>query len=68
MIGRIFNEAHVIWQEIRDDAVDMPNEAIAVCIDNGGTIVIRQRGEEICLNKETVPDLVKLLKQLANKV
>lgn len=64
MIKKIFNSPHVLWQT-PDTEVDLPNEAIAGCVDSGGTIVLTQGDNELVVNKATVPDLCKLLKQLA---
>jgi len=66
MIRRQFNHPHVLWQRTDHDG-EMPNDAIAACIDNGGTILIQQGSAEIVLSKASVNDLCKLLKQLASK-
>jgi len=57
-------QAHVIWQTAPEG--DIPNEAIAIHVDAGGTICIEQDSSTVCLNKEAVPELCKLLKELAN--
>lgn len=65
MIVKQFRQSHILYQSAADD--DMPNEAVGVCLDNGDTICLNQRDQCIVLNRETVPELCKLLKLLAAK-
>ena len=60
MIVKLFRQPHVLYQEHGED--DMPNEAISICVDNGGTICLQQRDQCIVLNEQTVPELCKFLK------
>lgn len=60
---RLFNDAHVVWQS--GNGEDVPNEAVAVCIDNGGTMLLRQGDNELVLDVRTVPELCQLMKRLA---
>lgn len=64
MIVKLFNHAHILYQT-PDLEGELPNEAIAGHIDNGGTILLEQEGREICISRATVPELCKLLKKLA---
>jgi hypothetical protein len=64
MIAKLFNQPHVLWQT-PDDGQDVPNDALAAYVDNGGSICVRQGDAEIVIGKATVPELCKLLKQLA---
>lgn len=64
MIRKMLNQAHVLYQTADEDYV--PSETcLAVHIDNGGTLIITQEDRDIVLNMATVPELCKLLKQLA---
>jgi hypothetical protein len=63
MIIRLFNHAHVLYQET-DEACAMAEEAITASVDAGGTIVLEQDGRHICLNPASVNDLCKLLREL----
>jgi hypothetical protein len=60
VIVKLFNRPYVIYQESAGD--DMANEAVSVYIDNGDTLCLQQRENCIVLNRETVPELCKLLK------
>jgi hypothetical protein len=62
MIRKLFNHAHVLWGTGSES--DLPEEAIAAYIDAGGTIVLAQRDAEIVVSKQTIPDLVELLKKM----
>lgn len=65
MIQKLFNHPLVIYQTADSDA-DRPNPAIAAHIDNGGTICLEQERDTLCIDRGTVPDLIKALKQLQN--
>lgn len=63
MIVKLWNKPHILYQSGDDDDM-IPNSALAVHVDNGGSLIITQEHESICLNFATVPELCKLLKQL----
>lgn len=63
MIRKLFNQPHVLYQSNSVD--EFPNTAVCVHVDNGGTICIEQEDNCIVLNPESVPELCKLLKKLA---
>ncbi len=62
MIRKLFNQPHVLWQDGGDE---ISNDPIAVHVDAGGTIVLTQGGEDICIDPISVPELCRLLKKLA---
>lgn len=64
MIRKMFSQPHVLYQTADYDN-ELSNSALAVSIDSGGTLVITQEDRDIVLNMATVPELCKLLKQLA---
>lgn len=55
-------ETTIIWQECPEAA---PEPALAVAVLADGQIEIQQEDEWIILNRESVPELCKLLKQLS---
>ena len=61
MIAKLFNHPHVLYQTPDSDG-EIANEAIAGHIDNGGAIILEQEGRHICINRASVPELCKLLK------
>jgi hypothetical protein len=64
MIEKLFNNPHLLHQTADSDS-DLPEAPIAGCIDANGTMVLSQEGRHICINNKSVPELCKLLKQLA---
>jgi len=61
MITTLFNNPRVLYQTDEDQ----PNEAIAASIDNGNSIVLEQEGRHIVIDPDSVPELCKMLKELA---
>lgn len=53
--------ATVIWQPYVEGASQEP--ALVVQVDAAGLIVLAQEGREILIQPETVPGLIKALKQ-----
>lgn len=66
MITKLFNHPRVLWQTA-DEADEVPNYPVTACVDNGGTIVLGQEDQSIVLNRASVPELCKLLKQLMSE-
>lgn len=65
MVETLFTHPHVLYQTASAD-LEFPEAAIcASIIDWNGIILLSQEGRHICVNKESVPELVKLLRQLA---
>ena len=64
MITKLFNQPHMLTQEFDDD-LGIMEAAIAASVDNAGQIVLEQEGRHICINRKSVPDLIKLLRMLA---
>ncbi len=65
MIIEPFNEVNVLYQTA-DSKCDMANPAIVISMDAGDTVVVNQEGSEICLNKASIPELVKILNKMKN--
>jgi len=67
MIHKQFNNAHVLYQQTTDSEnnFDLPEPAIALCNDSSGLIVMNQEGRDIVINKESVKELIVLLKLLS---
>ena len=64
MITRLFNQAHVLFQT-EDDASMVPEAAIGASIDANNIIVLEQEGRHLVINRATVPELRRLLRDLA---
>ena len=47
--GKAWNDATVFWQQSESDGAEA---ALLVHVDNGGTLVINQDGQEIVLNRD----------------
>lgn len=61
---KLFNHPRVLYQA-PDEEYGISEPALACSIDNIGTIIIAQEGREILLNRESVPGLCRLLRELA---
>jgi hypothetical protein len=59
----IFNHGRVLWQSAENDD-ELPNEAIAIHIDNGGCLIIDQGGNSIVVNRTSLKELCDTLKQV----
>jgi hypothetical protein len=64
MIKRAMNHGNIVYQTVDADAGEMPNAALIVHVDNGGTLCIDQENDAIVLDWGTVPELCKLLLQM----
>ena len=62
MIVRLFNNPRMVVQT-SDEEYGVAESAIAVSTDSGGTLVLEQEGRSLCLNRASVPDLIKALKE-----
>lgn len=62
MITQLLNHPRMISQNSEDGLVI--ESPIGVSIDNGGTIVLEQDGNSICVHTGSVKDLVKVLREL----
>lgn len=51
---------YIIWQKIGEEGIAEP--ALSIRNYPGGIIEIQQDKQEIVLNKETLPELIKILK------
>ncbi len=65
MIIEPFNKVHVLYQT-EDSECDLPNPAIAISMDAGDTVIVEQEGSSICVNKASIPELVKILNKMKN--
>ena len=66
MITRLFNHAHILFQT-GDDAFMIPEPAIGASLDSNNIIVLEQEGRHLVINRATVPELRRLLRDLANR-
>jgi hypothetical protein len=64
MIDKLFNHPHVLYQTA-DDENDLPELPIGSSLDNFGMIILSQEGNSIVVNRASVPELCKLLRELA---
>ncbi|HRQ59157.1 MAG TPA: hypothetical protein PLN31_17215 [Azoarcus taiwanensis] len=64
MIIRQFSNPRVIFQT-PDDEDMVAEQAIAVSCDASGLIVINQEGRELLINRASVPDLVRVLREMS---
>ncbi len=63
MITKLFNNPRILSQTADDDsAIEEP--AIALHTDASGLIILNQCGREILVNKKSVNELCKVLKEL----
>jgi len=65
VIQKLFNHPHVLYQTY-ENGIEIPEPAIAGCVDAGGFIVITQEDRDIVLNPASVPELCTMLKKLKN--
>lgn len=64
MIVNLLNNPRILYQT-PDDEAQIAEPSIAGSNDSSGLIVLSQEGREILINKNSVPDVTKLLKQLS---
>lgn len=64
-ITTLFNNPRVLFQTADDESMEIPEPAIAASTDATGLIVLEQEGRGILVNRASVPELVKLLRELA---
>jgi hypothetical protein len=60
MIEKFFNHPHVLHQTFDDGEIG--NATISASIDNSDTLILSQEGRHICIDRGSVPELCKLLK------
>ena len=64
-ITKVFNRGRhrgrIVWQKYIDGQT--PELPVLVHIDNGDSLILSQEGRDIVLNPDTVPDLLKAIKQ-----
>jgi hypothetical protein len=63
MIRKLFNNPRVLDQTADEDGA-MEEPAISLCTDAGGLIILNQCGREILVNKKSVNELCRVLKEL----
>lgn len=63
MITTMFNSPRILWQPTTNEG--FTETAIGASVDAGGTIVLEQEGRHIVIDPEAVPELRKLLNELA---
>lgn len=62
MIAKVFTaDAQVIWQS--PDREELPNSAILVQVDCGGSLCIEQEENTIVIDRATLPELISILKK-----
>lgn len=64
MITRLFNHAHVLFQT-EDDETMVAEHAIGASLDANNIIVLEQEGRHLVINRASVPELRRLLRDLA---
>ncbi len=63
MITTQFKNPRVLYQ-VADDDLGLPEPVIAGSTDASGLIVLSQEGREILLNRASVNEFVKMVRQL----
>lgn len=66
MIEKLFHNPRILHQTADDDS-DVPCAPIAACHDATGLVVLSQEGREICINRASIPELVKLLREMQHE-
>ncbi|MEN6337359.1 MAG: hypothetical protein ABFE01_24145 [Phycisphaerales bacterium] len=67
MIVRPLHNTRVLYQTPQDEESGIPEPAIVLYMDSTPIICMSQEGRDINLNPESVPELVKVLKDLAKE-
>jgi hypothetical protein len=65
MIVNLFSGNPMILCQTSDNDEDIPSDAIGASVDGVGGIVLEQRDHRICIDRGSVPDLIKMLRALA---
>lgn len=63
MIVKPFNNPRVLYQTADDD-LGIAEPAITASVDNGGLIILNQEGRDLLVNAATVPELIRMLRDL----
>lgn len=63
MITKLFNNPRILSQTA-DNKHSLEEPAIGLCTDASGLIVLNQGGREIIVNRKSVNELCKVLKEL----
>lgn len=66
MIARQYRNPLVIYQT-PDDVGSIAEPAIAASHDDMGLIILNQEGREMLINRASVPDLVRALRELSKQ-
>jgi hypothetical protein len=66
VIEKLLSDPHLLHQTA-DDESELPEPPIAVCTDASGLIFLSQEARYICVNRATVNELRKLLRELAKR-
>lgn len=64
MIVTLFKKPRVLYQTADSDS-ELPESTIGASLDATPIIVLSQEGREILVNRASVPELCKLLRELA---
>jgi hypothetical protein len=59
----MFNAPRIVWQTC-DDECCVPETAIGVHYDATPLILLEQNGQSVLINIETVPELIRVLKEV----
>lgn len=65
MITTLFKNPRILYQTADDQDHELPEPAIGASNDATGLIVLEQDGRHILVNRASVPELCRLLKDLA---
>lgn len=65
MITKLFNNPRVLFQKADDAETGIPEPAIAASTDGTGLIVLEQDGRSLLVNRASVPELCRMLRDLA---
>lgn len=65
-VTKVLNKGRVVWQ-IPDEQVGVPEAAVLIHLDNGGTLVLEQENRYIDVSKAAVPEICRVLKEVAAK-
>lgn len=59
----MFKSPHIVWQNC-DDECNVAEPAIGVHHDSSQIIILEQNGASVLINIETVPELIRVLKEV----
>lgn len=64
MIEKVMHRGRIVYQTADEDC-SMPEPALIVQVDNGGTLILQQENRYLTINRNAIPELIKALKQVA---